>query len=64
MYGIYCTEAQGHEAARGLSAINAVHPECTCYNYFISRGQGYHIVTETVNKEVVLLTTGYRLCSL
>ena len=29
MYGIYCTEARGREAARGLSAINAIHPECT-----------------------------------
>jgi hypothetical protein len=29
MYGIYCTEARGREAARGLSAINAMHPECT-----------------------------------
>ena len=29
MYGIYCTEARGHEAARGLSAINAIHPEYT-----------------------------------
>ena len=27
MYGIYCTEARGHEAARGLSVINAMHPE-------------------------------------
>ena len=35
-------EARGREAARGLSAINAMHPECTCYNYFISRGQGCH----------------------
>ena len=38
MYGIYCTEARGREAARGLNAINAMHPECACYNYFISRG--------------------------
>ena len=38
MYGIHCTEAQGRKAARGLSAINAMHPECVCYNYFISRG--------------------------
>ena len=29
MYGIYCTKAQGREAARGLSTINAMHPECT-----------------------------------
>ena len=29
MYGIYCIEARGREAARGLSAINAIHPECT-----------------------------------
>ncbi len=28
----YCTEA------RGLSAICAMHSECTCYNQFISRG--------------------------
>ena len=28
MHGIYCTEAQGHEAAIELSAINAMHPEC------------------------------------
>ena len=42
MYGIYCTEARGREAARGLSAINAMHPECTCYNRLISRGQGCH----------------------
>ena len=25
IYGIYCTEAQGREVARGLSAINAMH---------------------------------------
>ena len=29
MYGIYCPEARGREAAQGLSAINAMHPECT-----------------------------------
>ena len=28
MYVIYCTEARGREAARGLSAINPIHPEC------------------------------------
>ena len=28
MYGIYCTKARGRKAARGLSAINAMHPEC------------------------------------
>ena len=27
MYGIYCTEARG-PCARGLRAINAMHPEC------------------------------------
>ena len=27
MYGIYCTEARGREAARGLRAINAMHPD-------------------------------------
>ena len=52
MCGIYCTEARGHKAARGLSAINAMHPECTCYNYFISRGHWATIVTELVNQEV------------
>ena len=26
MYGIYCTEARGREAARGQSAVNAMHP--------------------------------------
>ncbi len=31
MYGIYCTEARGRKP-RGLSAICAMHPECTCYN--------------------------------
>ncbi len=28
MYGIYCTEARGRKP-RGLSAIYAMHPECT-----------------------------------
>ena len=28
MYGIYCTEARGREAPRGLRSINAMHPEC------------------------------------
>ncbi len=31
MYGIYCTEARGRQP-RGLSAIYAMQPECTCYN--------------------------------
>ena len=31
MYDIYGTEARGCEAARGLSAIDAIHPECLCY---------------------------------
>ena len=42
MYGIYCTEARGHEVARGPSAINAMHPAWPRYNYFISRGHSYH----------------------
>ena len=29
MYGIYCTEARGREAARGLRSINGMHPECS-----------------------------------
>ncbi len=32
MYGIYCTKARGRQP-RGLSAIYAMQPECTCYNY-------------------------------
>ena len=28
MYGIYCTKVRGCKAARGLSAINTMHPEC------------------------------------
>ena len=31
MYGIYCNEAQGREVARGLSATNAMHPNCAWY---------------------------------
>ena len=52
----FIARARGREAARGLSAINAMHPECTCYNYFISRGQAT-IVTEFVNKEISSLAT-------
>ena len=26
----------------GLNAINAMHPECTQYNCFISHGHSYH----------------------
>ena len=28
MYGIYCTEVRGREAAQGLRSINAMHPKC------------------------------------
>ncbi len=31
VWNIYCTEARGRKP-RGLSAIYAMHPECTCYN--------------------------------
>ena len=41
---MYCTEARGCKAAWGLSAINAMHPECVCYNYFISRGHSVTIL--------------------
>ena len=47
MYGICCTEARGHEAARGLSAIvNAAY----C-NYFIFRGHSYHGYAKNTRKK-------------
>ena len=50
--GIYCTEAREREAARGLSAINAMHPKCAWYNYFISCGHSYYgYVQKTINFE-------------
>ena len=37
MYGIYCTEARRHEAAQGLSVINAMHPECRKMHSLVPR---------------------------
>ena len=56
MYGIYFTEARGREAARGLRAINAMHPECTCYNYFISRGTATMATNFKTKKNVKLVS--------
>ena len=54
MYGIHCTEARGHEAAWGPSAINAMHPEYTlCLVYIYPKAKAI-IVTELVNKEIIL----------
>ena len=46
-----------HEAARGLSAINAMHPECPCYNYFISRG--HSALDKTVKAEIMVASLEY-----
>ena len=53
MYGIHCTEAQGHEAARGPSVINAMHPGVHVMPSLYPKAKAI-IVTKLVNKEIIL----------
>ena len=46
----------GREAARWLSAINAMHPECTWYNHFISHGFNYYGYAENTRRRETSLS--------